>query len=144
MRRFEDWPERLAAYLAGHAGSRFGYAPPEVDCCRFAFGAVLATTGVDMHAPFHGQYRSARGALRVMRSYVGSPALISVLPKLAAEHGLAPAAPAFGSRGDLALCRGGDLYALGVVSLDGRSVTGMAATGLNSVPLAQALQIWRV
>lgn len=93
MKRFSDWPERLARYIASRTATPFKYGPH--DCARFANGAVIAQTGVNVMTGL--RYSSAAGAQRILNAEGGLHAAMAArLPEIP---------PAMARRGDVGLVR---------------------------------------
>ena len=76
MRRFEDWPERLIAYIDAEAASSFRWGI--TDCAFFAANGVLAMTGRDFLAAYRrrpggpGRYTTKRGAAMALKRRDGT------------------------------------------------------------------------
>jgi hypothetical protein len=132
LQRFEDWPERLHAFVAARSATPFAWGMH--DCCIFAADAVLAVTGQDPGAPWRG-YSTARVAVRRMRE-PGLPAIAS------AALGEPIAAP-LAWRGDVVAVRLGKRIALGVCLGDVATVAA-TPTGVAMVPMIAATAAWRV
>lgn len=96
MTRYNDWENRLAAYLDSvrHAEYRYG----EHDCALHAANAVLAMTGEDFAADVRGHYRSVAGSVRALRKYGAGDLALTVTAKLGE-----PIAPALARRGDVVM-----------------------------------------
>src|SRR5690554_354752 len=101
MERYNDWPERLAAFVETRRARVFSWGSQ--DCALFAADAVLEMTGVDPAKGLRG-YKSARGAANRIKKAGGMRALASNLPQ---KH------PGLAQRGDVVL-----------VELDGRETFG--------------------
>ncbi len=67
LKRYPDWPQRLAEALRQRARSRYAWG--QNDCAMFAADAVQAMTGQDFAAMFRGRYRTKRGASQVLRAH---------------------------------------------------------------------------
>ena len=94
MKRFTDWPARLAAYLEQHRATPFAWG--ENDCAVFAAGAVKAITGVDLLPA--DRWQSVREASR---------AIVRLGGLRAALDARLPAVPvAYAQRGDVLLVTG--------------------------------------
>lgn len=139
MTRFEDWPSRLHTFLEAARGRPFSWG--RWDCCILAADAVKILTGSDPLTPFRGRYRSARGAVRLLKPLGGLVGGCTTLLGV-------PITPLLAQRGDVVLIEapagaGGPL-ACGVVDLTGRAVACPGETGLLFVPLARARHAWRI
>jgi hypothetical protein len=64
MERYPDWPQRLAAAIAGKRSIPHTWG--ENDCALCAADLVLAQTGQDFAAGFRGLYRDEDGANAVL------------------------------------------------------------------------------
>ena len=131
MRRFPDWQERLANFLAERRAQPFAWGTN--DCCTSSCSAVLAMTGHDPAEGLRG-HRSAQEAAEVLRDYGGVLGL--------ADNRLGPAiAPALAQVGDV-----------GMAPLDGRDTLVICAgsgwlapgsAGLVYIAHAAASHAWR-
>lgn len=133
--RFEDWPQRLADYIASREPLPFAWGSN--DCGHFVCGTIAAMTGVDPSAGWPA-YHDARGARLAMGP------LLRAAARVAAQRGLPEVPPRFARRGDVALYFGRDGATLGIVALDGAHVLTPSPVGLRRVPLAEAKRAWRV
>lgn len=131
MKRLEDWPERLAAYVDAHRDTPFRWG--QNDCATFAAGAVEAITGHPMEVPIvesaqdYARFVADLGALREhVTDHLGEPL----------------ASPAFAQRGDVVLLLVDGRDSLGVCI--GAQVAAPGPTGLLVVPLSRASTAWRV
>lgn len=104
MTRFNDWPERLAAFIEARRARAFSWGSQ--DCALFAADAVLEMTGVDLADGLRG-YTSASGAAKRIKKAGGMRALAGELPE---KH------PGLAQRGDVVL-----------VELEGRETFGIVA-----------------
>lgn len=135
LHRLPDWPERMAAYLARHAGTPFVWG--QHDCVRFAAGLVHAITGVDL---LPADWRDRAQAVQVLRALGGlAPAVDGVLPRLST--------PALAQRGDVVLVQasapqGGRRRWLAVV--DGARWWAPSPAGLVQGPMSLAAIGWEV
>lgn len=131
MKRLEDWPERLAAYVDAHRDTPFRWG--QNDCATFAAGAVEAITGHPMEVPTvesaadYARFVASSGALgEHVTDHLGEPL----------------ASPAFAQRGDVVLLLVDGRDSLGVCI--GAQVAAPGPTGLLVVPLSRASTAWRV
>lgn len=131
MKRFDDWRRRLVAFLVEHEGRPVEYGTS--DCALFAADAVKEITGEDFGAPYRGTYSTAAGAAKALRK-----SGYSDLAELAAATFPDEVLPSFGQTGDLAVVKGEDGPALGIVS-------GMwVVTAYGRVPVSAALKVYKV
>ena len=132
MRR-QDWPERLAAFLEERRAERFEWG--RNDCVLFAADAVQAMTGVDLAAPWRGQWDSRASAVDALGRAGGL---------LAAVDMILPAydSPLMAGRGDVVAfaTRG----RLGLAVCVGTDAVAPSALGWQPRPMAEALVGWRV
>jgi len=135
--RPEDWPEKLAEFIASREGCAFEWGAH--DCALFCCDAILAMTGVDMAAEFRGRYSNSGGAARLMRG-----GLARVARTVAAQFQLEPIPVRLARRGDPVLVDFGKRLALGIVDLDGMRAVGPGPEGLLRVPLEQCIAAWRL
>lgn len=98
--RLADWEGRLSAYLADHTSCAVAWG--QMDCVRFAAGAVKAMTGTDPLPKL--TYKTEAGAWRALKR-LGFTSLSQ-----AVDAHLSPTHPAMARRGDVVMCDG----ALGV------------------------------
>lgn len=124
--RFDDWPEKLSAYLAERNGMALDWGVH--DCCAFACGGVMAQCGVDPMAAARGKYYTQRGAAAWIKKNGGT--FESVAQRLGAECGLTEIAPTMAGRGCVVLADvptvGGVMApALGLVGMDSRRAVFM-------------------
>lgn len=137
LKRFEDWPARLARALAEAARRPFAWGSH--DCALFAAGVVQALTGTDPAAELRGRYETAAGAARAL----GSGGLAATAEALACAHGMEAIPPLMAQRGDVVLFETEGRDALGVVDLNGR-IAAAGEAGLVVLPLSHAKRAWRV
>jgi cell wall-associated NlpC family hydrolase len=145
--RLEDWPQRLAQYLRAHAQTPFVWGSN--DCSLFTCGAIQAQTGIDVAAPFRGQYTTSFSAAKAMSRYVGKTGALSLLEtsavKLTAQYGIAAlASPKLAQRGDVVLFDTLLGPALGIVGLDGITFRSVGPDGVVVGAMAQVRRAWRI
>lgn len=134
--RLENWRNRLAAFVASVRSVPYEHGVS--DSWLFAMGAVEAMTGVD-HAERHrGRYKTARGALGVMRragaaNMAEAVALyLEEIEPVTAQIGDVMAIPIDGPFG----------HALGI--LNGERVLVVTPNGIDSRDRAEATRAFRV
>jgi hypothetical protein len=137
MKRLPDWRTRFDAAIDDMKAKPFAWG--EHDCGPGLVGRmVLAMTGEDVARRYRGKYRTARGALGVMRragfntlADMAGSVLPEVHPSRARVGDIAafPADTAFG-------------YALGVVN--GERVYVLREDGLGTMDLLSATRAFRV
>lgn len=138
LRRYDDWPERLADWLGEHRARPFAWG--SWDCALAACDWVRVATGVDLARGLRG-YKTARGAAGAMRRFAGG-GLVEVAEAVAARHGIAEVAPGYAQRGDLALLDTEQGPALGVVIETG--IVRPGAAGLVRERRRAAVRAWRI
>lgn len=132
MKRYDDWPERLAQKLdeMKDLGFRWG----SHDCVTFAAACVEAMTG-DRPIPEIGNYTTALGAARQIKKLGFNSleeAVESVLPVIGRPR-----------RGDVALCDAGEGQPFLAVVV-GEKAVGVSEEGYLFVPRSQFIKSFRV
>lgn len=141
MKRFQDWPLRLEAYLAFIGEDEFSWGSN--DCALFACNVTRELTGVDLGEQFRGKYRTKAGAYAALNKFSGG-GLEAIATKMAAEHGMKEVRPRMAQRGDIVLVETTQGPTLAIVCMDGIHVTAPGPTGLELRPLDKAQRAWRV
>ena len=132
--RAPGWELRLAAAIESATGRAFQWG--QHDCAIWAFDLRRDLTGGDDTAQsWRGRYRTARGAVRVMRR-LGWSSLEAAGRDLLGEP--LPSVH-LAQRGDLVLAKSG----LGFGVCLGARTAGIAPSGLALVPLAVCALAWR-
>lgn len=136
VRRREDWPERLAEWVAGALRKPFAWG--RHDCALAAADCVLAMTGEDLAAEYRGRYEDRAGALRALAEIAGGGV------EEAAQKALGPALanPLMAQRGDVAMVETAEGPALGICL--GREIAVAGPDGLAMVEITAARKAWRV
>lgn len=75
MRRIENWPLALAAFLKARELESFNYGTN--DCLLFAADAIQAMTGTDVAADYRGTYSTEAEALALVAEHGDLPGFIS-------------------------------------------------------------------
>ena len=132
MQRFDDWTDRLAAFLESRRAVPFAWG--RNDCALFAADAVAAMTGQDPAAALRG-YSTAAEAARRMQAVGGLAALADAA--LGAQID-----PKLAFRGDIVMLALRDRECLGVV--DGARIASPGEAGLLFLPRSAATLAWRV
>ena len=135
IRRLNDWPERLHAYLRQHSATPFSWGSH--DCARFTAGAVEAITGRDLLPCEWSDKTQATAALRALGGLMS--AMDSVLLRLE-RVGLA-------WRGDVVMVQapvlhGGRRHWLAVA--DGDRWWSPGPSGLVMGRISDAVHAWEV
>jgi hypothetical protein len=137
MTRFEDWPQRLATFLAERQNVPFAWGSN--DCLLFCADAIAAQTGADLAELERGSYSTEQGAADMIASFGESVADV-----LTAKLGAAKK-PGFANRGDVVTVELSGVVAAGVVDETGRKIALFAdGHGLVRVPVTQAIAAWGV
>lgn len=144
MRRFEDWPVCLDAYLMERATAPFVFG--EHDCCQFARGAVEAMTGINVMASVPA-YKTAKRAAAV-QAKLGA-GLGDAVAAVLEPQGFEPIAPLMAQRGDFVVGHvvgetGTVIEAAGIVGLDGVTAYFAGDKQLVKVPLKDCFRAWRI
>jgi hypothetical protein len=142
MTRYPDWAARLDAFLRENAKRKFRYG--KWDCGLFSAGAIQAMTGTDPAADFRGSYVSAQEVKSVIWKFCHSHSVAVLASAVAARFDMPEVKPAYARRGDLVLIQRPRDFSLGIVSLDGRSVTVVGSKGLVCVPLGLGKRGWKI
>jgi hypothetical protein len=158
MKRLEDWPARLDAYLESRRNTPFIWG--KNDCASFAAGAIEAMTGEIIGQKFLGSYHDKLGALEVIQAILGKigwgnylanhasikVVLTDAMSALPEHFGFSMRPTKTAQRGDLVLLPSEDpsAPALGIVSLDGRLCAAPGKAGMQFKPLSAALKAWKV
>lgn len=139
--RKQNWQALLHGYLCACRAREFQYG--SFDCCLFVCDAIEVMTGVDVAAPFRGQYQSRKQAFRALGNYAGRASVEAVTERVTSDHGMPEIKPALAQRGDVVLLRRAHDYSLAVVGLDG-SILAAAGWGCERAPFSLAVRAWRV
>lgn len=133
--RFDDWPERLAAFVATRRAVPFAYG--KTDCGLTVADWVREATGQDPATDLRGRYLSAAGAIRAVRE-AGAADLVGLVTARLGP----PVAPLMAQRGDIVEVPGEDGPALGICI--GGDLVAMRPAGLATIVMANAVRAWRV
>lgn len=134
--RRQDWPERLAAFLAARTETAWEYG--QHDCCAFVCDAVKAQTGIDP-AGLVRPYSGRDGARRILTEYGG---VVGVVAARMAAHGCPEIAPGYAGRGDVAVIEAEGGETCGIV--EERTVVAAASPGLARHPRTSIKRAWRI
>jgi hypothetical protein len=133
MKRWHDWPRRLADFIEERRGAPFGFGCN--DCCLFAADAVQRMTGKDFAEEYRG-YETPLEAARLLERHGG---VCSIAQDFLGES----IAPEFAQRGDVvAVLTDDNRKALGICL--GENYAGPGPRGLVFRPMAEAVMAWRV
>lgn len=134
VKRVEDWPERLHAFIESRRDRSFEWGGN--DCCVFCADEALELTGEDPMAEWRGRYDSRLGAARMvvesgcadLAELVGTK--LPEIPSLTAQ------------RGDWVMFEAEDGPALAVVM--GTHAAGVGPQGVTWVPMDRWTRAWKV
>lgn len=125
MKRFDNWPSLLSAYIDARRSVPFAWGSN--DCCLFAADWVLLSTGRDIAQEWRGKYASAYKAQRFLKAGGGIEKLVERAGGERILSGLA-------QRGDLVAQDCGDGVALGVCI--GSAAAFVSAEGIGFFPFS--------
>ena len=135
VERISEWRVALMQFLGEAARKPLSFG--QHDCAIFAAGAVQAMTGEDFAEPFRGRYSTLADGLRLLK-VAGHGDHVALARSCLPSIPVAEAMP-----GDLAVCDGDGVPALGVVQ--GAAVYVLQAQGgLGLIPLTSAIEAFRV
>jgi len=136
MRRVEDWPTRLAAYL--DARRERAWERGVHDCGGFVRGWMIECVGFDFFQII-GRYYGREQAVALLRSYDG---LENVIDHVAQAGGIEEVAPGFARRGDIGLARGVD-EGVGIIVENGLAIAEERG-GWSVLPHSYIVRAWRI
>lgn len=137
MRRVEDWRRRLGAYV--NEVRTTPYAFGRQDCWLFVAGAVAAMTGTDHAKPHRGRYKTARGALGVVKR-AGASNMADFAGLFLEEH----EAPVFAQIGDVMAIPTDDAFGFSLGVLNGERVLVVSPNGIDTRDRAEATRAFKV
>lgn len=137
MKRLDDWRGRLAAEMDRQRRDPFVWG--DHDCAiGFACGIVFALTGEDLAAPYRGRYRTATGALRLLKD-VGAESLGDFV----AQH-FEEIHPSQARVGDLGVVPSDGPISEAICMFDASGVVVMTEQGHGRLPRDAAFRAFRV
>lgn len=137
MTRHEDWRSRLGAYVSIVRASPYAFGSH--DCWLFVAGAIEAMTGTDHATRHRGRYKTARGALGIMKR-----AEASNMAEFAGLHLEEIDAPVFAQIGDVMAIPTDDVFGYSLGILNGEQVLVVTATGIGVRDRADATRAFKV
>ncbi len=135
--RHEDWRKRLGAYVAAQRGEPYVFGCQ--DCWLFVSGAIAAMTGTDHGKPHRGKYKTARGALGIMRR-----AGADNMADFAGLYLYEIEAPVFAQIGDVMAIPTDDTFGFSLGMLNGEQVLVVTPNGIGVRDRADATRAFRV
>lgn len=135
--RYEDWPERLAAFIESRFAVPFKWG--QNDCALFACDAVKEMTGFDPGHDFRGKYKTAKGSLSALKKY-GDGDLDKTATMI---MGNPLQSPRFSQRGDMVLMPSDLGPQLGICLGETAAVVCVDG-GVVFKNMHDALKAWRV
>ncbi len=135
--RKEDWRKRLGQYVNRIRTTPYAFGSQ--DCWLFVAGAVEAMTGVDHAAPHRGRYKTARGALGVMKR-AGAADMAEFARLFLEEHD----APVFAQIGDVVAIPTDDAFGFSLGILNGERVLVVTPTGIDTRDRSEAIRAFKV
>lgn len=142
--RVPHWQAALFRAVAARQAARFSYG--RFDCCTAAADCVAAITGQDLMHGLRGRYRSAAGALRLIRAS-GADDLYGLVTARTRAAGFSPVPPLAAMQGDLLLARValGDVCGVQAAGICmGRVGFFASQSGWTGVPVGQCDHAFRV
>lgn len=137
MTRREDWRSRLGAYVASVRAEPYAFG--KQDCWLFVAGAVEAMTGTDHAKKHRGRYKTARGALGIMkRAGANNMAEFAGLNLGEIE------APVFAQIGDVMAIPTDDAFGYSLGILNGERVLVVTPSGIDTRDRSEATRAFRV
>lgn len=134
VKRFEDWPRRLAAAIEAARGRPFCWGTH--DCALFAAGVVEALTGKDFAAELRGRYTTRAEAVALLGARGGLEAVVTT------ALGSPRAYTALAQRGDVVMIDTDDGPALGICN--GATAACAGPEGLQFAPMSLWQKAWEV
>lgn len=140
MRRLQDWPTRMDAWIAAHAADAHDYGI--WDCALMAASHIDNLTGSSLFAEHYGQYSCAEESA----GYLWTLGIDDLKDLAVLVLGEPLATPKMAQRGDVVVFATELGPALGIVDLSGRKILALnpSQTGFVRLPLAVADAAWRV
>lgn len=95
MNRLDNWQSNLSELIESKRETAFVWG--EFDCTQLAFMAIEAVIGVDHSGPYRGKYKTAAGALKILRKVGKVETPVQLIEGILGE----PQAIAFARKGDI-------------------------------------------
>ncbi|MEZ0263021.1 MAG: hypothetical protein ACAH80_18595 [Alphaproteobacteria bacterium] len=140
MRRFQDWPTRMDAWMRAHAQDAHAYG--SWDCALMAASHIDNLTGSQLFAQHAYQYEHEAAAAHYLIT-LGAGGLEGLATMVLGQP---LPSPKFAQRGDVVTFDTDIGTALGIVDLTGLRIAALnpSKTGFIRLPLALATAAWRV
>jgi hypothetical protein len=142
MTRFSDWQERLDSFLTSNAKNHFTYG--RWDCCLFVCDAIRTMTGIDPAEGFRESYVTRMGAMVIAKRKYGRASVRTIAERVTAKRDMPACLPTLAHRGDLVMFKRPNDYSLGIVDLSGRFAAILTQSGIQRLPVEQAVSAWHV
>ncbi len=133
LKRKQDWPILLSAYLNDRAGMPF--VRGKNDCMIFCADCILELTGTDP-APELRNYKTKKGADKIIKSF-GKSIEDIITSKLGEPKPITKA-----MRGDIVLFNHNGDPCGGVVDESAKNAAFVTENGLCRIPLKNCLKAW--
>jgi len=139
IKRRQDWPVRLSAYLTEVGCRKFRWGSH--DCVLHCTNAVKAMTGVDLAEDYRNTYRGKASAYRIVRDHFNG----SIDNGLTKHFGPMQTNIRKAKRGDILKGYTDDgLEVYGIVDDTGRQAAVVTVDGLGRWPLDNFVGFWSV
>jgi len=133
IKRTEGWEHRLFEFLQAAARRPFSWG--EWDCCKFVHAALEVQAEATIP---HPNYKTKRGALRIIKRHGGFQNMISALAK---DLELELVAPLLAQRGDVVMVDEGE-FLVGICA--GSNIVVVAEDGLITKPITEGVWACRL
>ncbi len=135
--RHENWRKRLGQYVAKVRTEPYAFG--HQDCWLFVAGAVEAMTGTDHAKKHRGRYKTARGAMGIMKR-----ARADDMAEFAGLHLEEIEAPVFAQIGDVMAIPTDDAFGYSLGILNGEQVLVVTPTGIGVRDRSEATRAFKV
>lgn len=137
MTRKEDWRSQLGAYVASVRAEPYAFG--KQDCWLFVAGAIEAMTGTDHAKKHRGRYKTARGALDIMKQ-----AGAADMADFTGLHLEEIEAPVFAQIGDVMAIPTDDAFGYSLGILNGEQVLVVTPNGIGVRDRSDATRAFRI
>jgi hypothetical protein len=135
--RKEDWRKRLGVCVDGLRTQPYDFGSQ--DCWLFVAGAVKAMTGTDPAKAHRGRYKTARGALGIVKR-AGAANMAEFAGLFLEEHD----APVFAQIGDVMAIPTTDAFGFSLGILNGERILVVTPNGVDTRDRAEATRAFKV